>query len=296
MNNSIQMEKNFAKYWINKYCPNILKIYEPKNNEWKRINQKVKNRNNFIKLQNQPYNYELTLFNLLTNIEDDNLSENDKNYTKCYIEYIDKLFDDIHTLLPASDNIKLRRTIINLMENFDVIIPKGNILKSRFKDNLGELQALHKFLISRNFKLKSVENKNESGTSFDLLLTDIQNDKYSIEIVNYTVDLLKWDNEDDLKKFFGYRLDKKIKSKKFTNKDIKNLSHFFLVNLWTNDKFELLVKFKNFFENYNVYDTFNIIFSETVAYKINETKFTFEYASVISLINNYNNAIIKHYT
>ncbi len=259
-------------YLIKNFCPNILYLYNLSEKEWKRIDNKLIKKYDFLdeKIKiNKKYNSETCFFDLILRCIDETDKMN--GFYNSIVKFIDENFKSLYNLIPKESHKLLKRTILNFLENFDNE-------KSRYLDSFGEILGLNQLLKSIKFKLKSIEKKNQNGTSFDFYIKDDLNNDYLIEVYNIHLNMDLLNSTNDIKIFLGKRLENKISMKKTDNKNFS-----LLIVLWGN--FEKLIKFKDFFENYNSYGEIGVIFCTLVEYKKDDKNYLFEFASIGSLID-----------
>lgn len=278
---------NKAKTLIEKYCPNLLKVYIPSEEEWRKLDDKIDNREKCIierKKWNRTVHYETNIFDLMEIWEKKIDDERKINFSGAILKFINERFENLSQLIPPHLHLSLKKTIMDLLENFDE-------MKSRYLNHLGELIALDKYLSSNIFKFISLEVKTHSGTSTDYYLKGEDKKDYKLEVMNVKFDSAKWSSVDDLIKYFGHKINEKIIKKKYKIEDFSDCIFSFIINIWGFNKFSILVNYESFFKDYSDFKKFPFIFCNLVEYEIRPNEFKFEYSTVANLIEKYKKGI-----
>ncbi|MBW8003149.1 MAG: hypothetical protein FVQ80_14200 [Planctomycetes bacterium] len=188
--------------YLKSYIPNFLNLLNPTPKQLRVIRDKIELRYSQVGSElskNIPFEAETTLIDLIWKVEERHL------HSFQFVNFIDKACLSISKNIPDRLLPKLRRTLMQLVMNFDKA-------KSRYRSYVAELSVLNTLISSESFDLIEVEYKLPNGKSADYAFNS-RKGLILVEVESFDISTEKISTEEDLENHINARVEQKLVNK-----------------------------------------------------------------------------------
>lgn len=205
---------NRVKENIRFYLPAITDIVGDTDFDWERIDKLFSDEvtKRTVKANGGTLMIEATIYDIIIEVRKQNLE------AMRFLSFFQRLLEDLSMNLTDEEKKIIRKNIRDFLTRFDL----------RYLDYVGELAVINNLIKSKIYRLENVEMKLANEKSIDFKIRKSEDGKiYLVEVLNIHLDSNKVEaDEEKIKKFLTYRLEKKIASKK------SDINFFLVPVLW----------------------------------------------------------------